>query len=400
MSEDENYIEKKVPGRIYASKTFPIKEARVTSSGTVEEVSRSARYFDRVFPDQEGEAFAKIKGEVVIHTTPSGKGQVKLLVIEDPRKLRSVILQSFKIHEDGAVPSQTARYSLHGQQIEQLVDMVSLAKEGTFQTNGKFRLDAQTLEHLDLDPQAFRDLVQGNPALLQAILDEGLTANDVVATAYRKKQIKRFETLLEDDAAFEAELSNTADRRPEAVWQRFFEENHWIFGGTLFVSATGGVDSGKLERAVSGNSVAGPGKRVDALLRTRGRIGALCFVELKTHTTPLQREKAYRPGVWSASSELTGAISQIHRTVQLAEDNFKRLLRPRDENGDVSGPDAYLIRPRSVVVCGHLDQFIKDSTVNEERYYSFELFRRHLQGPEIITYDELLERAKLLVEHP
>ena len=401
MSEDENYIEKKVPGRIYASKTFPIAVRTVDASGAIATAARSARYFDRVFPEQEGEAFAEIKGEMVIHTTPSGKAQTKLFVIEDPRKVRSVIFQSFKIHEDGAVPHRTSHFSLHGDQIDALMDMINLAKQGEFQTNGKFRLDAQALEHLDVDPQAIRELLQGNTALLQTILNEDLTANDVVATAYRKKQIKRFEALLEDSAAFEAELARISGAGPEAVWQNFFEENHWIFGGTLFVSATGGIDSGKLERVVSGSSVANPGKKVDALLRTRGRIGALCFVELKTHTTPLQRDKPYRSGVWSASTELVGAISQIHRTVQLAEDNVKRLLRPRDEKtGEVSGPDAYLIRPRSVVVCGHLDQFVKGGVVNEDRYYSFELFRRHLQGPEIVTYDELLERAKLLVEYP
>jgi hypothetical protein len=43
---------------------------------------------------------------------------------------------------------------------------------------------------------------------------------------------------------------------------------------------------------------------------------------------------------------------------------------------------------------------MKDGVVNEDRYYSFELFRRHLQGPEIATFDELLERAKLLVDDP
>jgi len=400
MSDDEIYIEKKVPGRIYASKTFPVAVPAVDTSGAINSVARSARYFDRVFPEQEGEAFAQIKGEMVIHTTPSGKAQTKLFVIEDPRKVRSLILQSFKIHEDGAVPSRTASFSLHGEQIDALIDMINLAKEGEFQTNGKFRLDAQALEQLDVDPKAIRELLQGNAALLQTILDEDLTASDVVATAYRKKQIKRFEALLEDSAAFEEELAQISGAGPEAVWQNFFEENHWIFGGTLFVSSTGGIDSGKLERVVSGSSVATTGKRVDALLRTRGRIGALCFVELKTHTTALQRETAYRPGVWSASTELVGAISQIHRTVQLAEDNVKRLLQPRDEKGEVSGPDAYLIRPRSVVVCGHLDQFVKDGVVNEDRYYSFELFRRHLQGPEIVTFDELLERAKLLVDYP
>ena len=31
---------------------------------------------------------------------------------------------------------------------------------------------------------------------------------------------------------------------------------------------------------------------------------------------------------------------------------------------------------------------------------SFEMFRRNLANPEVITFDELLERARYIVEHP
>ena len=34
---------------------------------------------------------------------------------------------------------------------------------------------------------------------------------------------------------------------------------------------------------------------------------------------------------------------------------------------------------------------------NEEKYSSFELFRRNIQNPEIITFDELYERATYIV---
>lgn len=398
MSDDESYIERKVPGRIYASRTFPIDTTR-TNPETREIVRKqqNVRYFDRVFPEVEGEAFAKIKGEIVIHTTPSAKGQTKILVIEDPRGIRSLILQKFQLHEDGAVPSRTASFSLHGNQIDDFLEMVRLALDHDFQTNGKFRIDAEAVENLDVSADAVRALLHRDPNLIQTILDEDVTSGEVVATAYRKRQLKRFEMLLRDTEAFSEEANRSGLSRPEDVWQRFFEDNPWIFGGTLFVSSTGSIDGGKLERVVVGASVAGVGKEADALLRTRGRIGALCFVELKTHETPLQRHNSYRSGVWSISDQLAGAISQVHRTIQEAEQTIGRILQPRD-NGVVTGPAAYLVRPRSVVVCGTLDQFIANGAVNEDRYYSFELFRRYLQGPEIVTFDELFERAKLLTE--
>lgn len=383
--EDEDYIEKKVPGRIYGSKQF--------LAG-----SSPARYFDRVFAEQSGEAFAEIKGELVIHTTPQGKTQTKILVTEDPHKIRTLILQKFALHENGARPSKLSHFSLHGNQIEDFMFMCNLALERDFRVNGKFRIDTEAVANMELSHDAIRALLQRDPELLQAVLNEDVDAGDVVATAYRKAQVKRFETMLLDPEAFAQERARRGNKGDEAVWQAFFEENPWIFGGTLFVSSTGSIDDHKLEQVVAGASVAGVGKRADALLRSRGRIGALCFVELKTHTTRLQQEKPYRPGVWAISDELAGAVSQVQRTIQRAEQNIQGLLVPRDKLGYVSGSDAYLVRPRSVVVCGTLEEFMRDGEVNEDRYYSFELFRRHVQGPEIVTFDELLERARLLVE--
>jgi hypothetical protein len=36
--------------------------------------------------------------------------------------------------------------------------------------------------------------------------------------------------------------------------------------------------------------------------------------------------------------------------------------------------------------------------VNQERFASFELFRRQLTSPDVVTFDELLERARMTVE--
>ena len=95
---------------------------------------------------------------------------------------------------------------------------------------------------------------------------------------------------------------------------------------------------------------------------------------------------------------MTGAIAQIQKTVYLAEGQIGRRLSPRDRDGNPTGESAFLIRPRSVVVIGNLSEFTTDQGVNEPKYASFELFRRQLVSPEIITFDELLERARFIVE--
>lgn len=168
--------------------------------------------------------------------------------------------------------------------------------------------------------------------------------------------------------------------------------------GLCFFSSTSSIDGGKLERFVSGASIAGPGKESDAVLRSKGKIGALCFVEIKSHNTELQKHRPYRSGVWPPSDDLVSAISQSQRTVQLAESNIKNSLQPSDRLGNPISERVYLYRPRSVLICGNLNQFLTENGVNEEKYASFELFRRSINAPEIMTYDELFERAKLMID--
>ena len=57
------------------------------------------------------------------------------------------------------------------------------------------------------------------------------------------------------------------------------------------------------------------------------------------------------------------------------------------------------VEPRSFLVIGSLAQFQTQRGVNAARYKAFEGFRRNLRQPEILTFDELYERARFIVEH-
>lgn len=342
--------------------------------------------------------FGVVDKALTLRPTPTGRRQIKLFVITDPRRIRTLTLQQFALHSDGERPSKTSYFTLVGPEIGELLQIANFAMTIPFGSPHKIRLDAEELSKMELTDEATRSLVNSNQALLRQIVEHELTERDLVSIAYRKKQLQRFDRMLQDSDYFEAERSGSGVAGPENVWQAFFEENQWIFGGSLFLTSTSSIDEGKLERAVVGPSVAGPGKRSDALMRTRGRIGALCFVEIKSHTTKLVRDKPYRPGVWSPTDELIGAVAQVQKTVELAELTIRRALRTTDDLGNPVANDAFLIRPRSVVVCGDLEQFKVAAGVNHEKFASFELFRRQLMMPDVITFDELLERARLIVE--
>ena len=148
---------------------------------------------------------------------------------------------------------------------------------------------------------------------------------------------------------------------------------------------------------MAGYNVAAAGKRTDALLQTRGLVNSLCFVEIKTHEAPLLDTKQVRPGSWAVSTDIVEAVAQSHATTQAAERQLGFRVAGVDADGNPNGQSAFLLRPRSVLVVGSLRQFMTENGVNESKFTSFELFRRQLAAPEIVTFDELLERAEFIV---
>jgi hypothetical protein len=203
------------------------------------------------------------------------------------------------------------------------------------------------------------------------------------------------------DSAFfnESKIQLGQNKRDEDVWQQFFERNSWIFGYGLNYFFNTPLEGKKLEQVVRGSYVDGAGKRVDALLKTQGIVSSLSFGEIKTHKTNLiESVKApYRKECWKVSEELTGGIAQIQKTVQISLQNIQTKTQIKGDSGDLTGEQLFLYHPKAFLVIGSLSQFMGECGINEEKYSSFELFRKYIQSPEIITFDELYERAKYIV---
>ena len=248
------------------------------------------------------------------------------------------------------------------------------------------------------NPGLVRAVLEMNPELCRAILETEIDAIDVSSLAYRRGQLEAMRRLLTDSAFFEERRASIGATGKEAVWQDFFEQNQWIFGYGLSYVIGEGVQPSKLEQVVAGYSIAGAGKRADALLQTRGILRSLCYVEIKTHETDLVHGTEYRPDVWRPSNELVGAVAQSQKTVQLAAEQLTSVFDLPAGGGESGGERFFNYTPRSIVVCGRLDEFVEDDVTNVEKFSSFELYRRSLNSPEILTFDELLDRASAIVE--
>lgn len=385
-----DYFSNKRTDRIYLSRAFD----SVVSFDPPK--SRKMRYASKVFDSEETHQFAQVKGEITLRVTPSQRQEVKALFYEDPREIECLTIQKFT--KPTGTPHKS-HFTFRGDEIDKLYNLIRLIRYLRLENDEKEKLDDHILEDLLIDTDEQKQYFLKHIDLVGEIAQNNITKSDVIALAYRKEQLEIFDKLLHDEGFFETTRIEWGKRGKEAVWQQFFEDNPWIFGYGLNYIFTSHLDDRKLEQVTTGHTISQSGKRVDALLKTRGFISSLCFVEIKTHQTSLLEEKPYRTECWSISSELAGSISQIQKTIQKAILQIRTQLRLYKDDGTPTGESVFLYQPKSFVVIGSLQEFLTEHGINEYRFSSFELFRRNIANPEIITFDELFERAKFIVKH-
>jgi antiviral defense system Shedu protein SduA len=353
---------------------------------------RRLRIANKYVDGGEGYEFATVKDEVVLRSTPAGRVQIKATFVEDDRSFQTLTIQKF-------TGSGRAReyFTFLPAEIATLLNFLSNIKRISFPNEGKINITDADLEELLLSPDQMRRLAADNQELLAALARTEITSEDIVALGYRRKQLRIFGRLLSDPSYFEAALRKHP-KGPEDVWQKFFEANPWIFGCGLSLICFGPLDKCRLEQTVRGFDLTGPGKRVDALLKSHAMLSTTCFVEIKRHDTELVAESSYRAGIWRPSKELSGAVAQIQGTVSAALEQWQARETISTADGEPTGETLFTTEPRSFVICGSLGEFQAEHGINERKFRSFELYRRNLIRPEIVTFDELFERARFIVE--
>jgi hypothetical protein len=228
--------------------------------------------------------------------------------------------------------------------------------------------------------------------MISALLDHDcVTSRDIVNTGYRKKGLHTFENLILYDDFWQTYASeqNLSLHSEEKVFQHFLEKNEWIFGYGLdyrfksILQREAHVSAGDLDG--SNTSIA------DYLLADKSFI---TFVELKKPSTRLFGGVKNRAGAWSLSTELIHAVSQILEQKSAGQ---VRLETTRQYvNGEEVQQRAW--DSKVVLIIGKWSEL--DGCPPQEKEIkrrTLELFRRDSRNIEILTYDELLERAAFIV---
>ncbi len=368
---------------------------------------RRVRIAKKAFHADDDFAFGTVKKETVIRHTEGARKYVKATFFEDNRGVRVLNIQGYSAATD---KPHNASFAFVGEEIGTLVEFINTIRAMPLQDEASVNAFDSTLRKRILSrEQAAALLNQNEKVVAEALLDRSeqvlaevlltkVTKEDIVAVGYRKRQLDIFRRFLDEPAYFR-EWSEKLELAPEALWQRFFEKNTWMFGyglGYLFLSA---LDGGKLEQVVQGYDMVSYGKRADGVMKTRGAISSLCFIEIKTHETPLLATKSYRAGCWAPSGDLAGAVAQVQGTVHSAVASIGARFEGADREGNPTGEEIFNFQPKSYLVIGSLKQFLNEHGVNQEHMKSFELYRRSTSSPEIITFDELYERARFVANH-
>lgn len=188
---------------------------------------------------------------------------------------------------------------------------------------------------------------------------------------------------------------NLTQERGEDFWQEFFEENQWIFGYGLKYHFLSQLEN---QPSYGGTNFSGHGnQKGDFLLNTEADIKFTVLVEIKKPTscllatTKTGNSKRYRNGAWLLSSDLLGGVSQLQINCKTWQESSRSV-----QNTDIlNSENIHTISPKGILVIGKISELEK----NREQIETFESFRRGISNPEILTFDELYERARFIAEH-
>lgn len=157
-----------------------------------------------------------------------------------------------------------------------------------------------------------------------------------------------------------------------AVLSQVFPQSMFQLGNKCYVG-------GKLINNSGGNLV-------DFIYASR-LTGNIALVEIKTPKTKLLGKK-YRSNAYSVSEEMSGSFIQVlNYKDQLMKEYYK--LSKGDEGSSFTA-----FNPKCLIVIGTLESELKDGN----QYKSFELFRNSITNVEIVTYDELFQKAQDILD--
>jgi hypothetical protein len=386
MTEDDiKYYSLRIQGR-YLGKTY------VSESFPKDTLNRdlNLRFLHRIFKTDSNSTIEKdINSNLIIVTTAADVNyQVRVLVYEKNNAFKEVMLQKII----NGKPSQEI-FSFKDNQLADLVKFLHDIQFIDFDNKHNFKLydKGQTIITLDSKEKELLDFFNlmslNNRTEFLETLKKGqnFTKEDLDILSGRRQALELFNNKLNIEKDWD-----------EKNWQKFFEDNTWIFGYGLDYKFLKILQK---EAHISNIDLSGSNAvKGDFLL---GTSKFTVLVELKRPDTPLlitvkdnQESGKNRSDSWRLSNNLIDAVSQI-----LAQKSNWQ-IKGNDKDNFTSEGEAitqYTVDPKTILIIGNLNSIEGTSQTKKVKEKTFELFRRDSRNIEIITFDELFERAYFIV---
>ena len=316
--------------------------------------------FQRKSKNEQWEDFETIS----LASLKMGEGYKLGLDSAELLKFMKEIIPLYKLHREGGVPRGQTKYIRATPQLALLANLTESEISNYFDANTAIGTSllvkllnwAVNLE----DPTLLINyLVKLNPTSLGKL-------NAAIGLQSLKKALSIWES--------------NADNLSKEFWQKSLTEHSFVleqvFSWPVSIVNDKAYLGGKSFHNRDGNII-------DFLMRNRLTQSA-ALIEIKTQSTRLLGAK-YR-SVYNTSDELSGSIIQTLNYKHSLQENFKTLV-----NGQSNSINSF--NPQCAVIIGNAGVELD----NISKTKSFELFRHQFPGLVVVTFDELFDKTRQLI---
>lgn len=383
MSDESEYefFKLRKQSKTYISKVF-------TFNGINPEPLRNVKM---VVEGNDQVLLGEVDGAMCLRLTGNTrKTQVSALVTQDDKKVKRVTLQTFKTRAGDWIESiEKDEFTFRADELTRLLGFLSQIEFIDLSNQENFHIEdistkAGPKAIIDASDRGIIERIRNMPdgqriGLLRA-MQETLTEEEINILLGRKQGLEEYEKHMQ--------LGDWS----EAQWQDFFEREQWVFGYGLDYRV---MRQFGREVTVGGGGTDNQNKPVIDFLMSFTDYTVL--VEIKKPDTPIFRSsRGGRAGTWEFTPEFMSAVSQI------IEQKAEWLsFAQTGEHYNKAGTEVLSARTRnakSILVIGSREEFSRSGNPRADNVMrdTFELFRRENRSIDIVTFDELLERAKFI----
>lgn len=235
--------------------------------------------------------------------------------------------------------------------------------------------------------------------LKELILNNNIKENDIKSIVFenRKKTLRTFLFLIKNKEIKEEkaiEYYREKYKLPagdETIWHHFLKNNDWILGLNVDIKF---IQDFYDEQKVGSENSKGSGSPKSDLL---GISHYTTLIELKHAATEIFKKvkSKSRANTWDFSSDFIEGISQCLGQKFALDKTYTSKEFVNDANERLDKNKTKTIDPKTVFIIGNRRQEFPHDNNNDNHIKSetFELFRRNNRNIDIVTYDELFERA-------